>query len=329
MLSDHRCTIKCNEYAWEECSLLLDGQFNTSFYKHLALYGRNILTKAFLYLYFYENQLSFAHQNTKMMLLALNLTKRFLLICSFFLIHHVASFAQLPTGELILGIKGGANGEMHLPGINKGSNISGLPRTIISPIFEDSTYSTTEISQVGFTGGLFGNWRFDGADMLAFQLDVLFSQQTGGYEYYDNEGLSYKMEFKYRYLYFMPSVKLIIMPNNSGSPFARAGLYFGVNLTPENIFYCHDGQEDIYGPCEYVELELQTILEGKGDSGFFISLGYEQVFNKRWSIILEISGHRGWTDVLTPKPSANRFTDNDNFIRWVQGSLGVAFSFGK
>lgn len=249
-------------------------------------------------------------------------------MCFSLCIHHVITFAQLPTGELIIGLTGGINGETHAPGIFKGSNISGLPETVISTVFEDSTYRTQEIKRTGFTGGLFGNWRLDGADLLVLQLDALFSQHTGGYKYHDNEGLSYQMEFKYRYLYLMPSVKVVFNPKSKNWFFGRAGIYFGIPLAPENIAYSHD-QEDLYGPYEYIQAELQTVLKGKGDAGFSLGIGYEHVFGERWSIIGEVSWHQGWKDVLEAKPNPYRFLNNANFIRWGRASLGVAFSLAK
>lgn len=238
--------------------------------------------------------------------------------------------AQLSDETYSAGLTVGATASMH--GFFKGSQISGLPQTIIPDVYINTTYNTREVHQGGFSSGMFFSRRFQNPYWLGVQIDLFFSQHTGGFDYDDILGLTYQMRFKYWYGNVMPGLKvypgLIFSYGDEHwwtGFYGRLGLYSGINLKAHNVTYDHQ-PADIYGESDAVELELKKITNGKADFGFTAGIGYEKEVAEWGGFIGELRYCRGSADVVEVKQNSYGFrSDIDNNIRTLQITLGIAF----
>lgn len=216
----------------------------------------------------------------------------------------------------------------------KYSAISSLPEMIIPGRFSDSTYSTQETRSTTFNGGLFIYHRLENFPWLALEGDLLGTQVKGGYEYADTAGLTYNMNFGYWYGALQLAAKIYPGAKTDENDlgwwsgfFVRLGVQAGVNLTSENISYCHDPVA-VYGPCGPVEDELKRVLKGQGDFGFTGGIGYDIRFGDTgYGLNLEARYYHGTADVINTQSNGYEFSDPVNHIRTVQFSASFAIPF--
>jgi len=241
---------------------------------------------------------------------------------------------EFPFAEgSMLGISFGFTG---IPFTISGSQIKGLPRTIISDKFLQATYSTEEINRLGYSVGFFFSRRSENNNWLGGELELTASKHISGFDYSDIKGLTYQMRFNYWYV--VPEltgkiyIKSVFNDNNQSllnGFFLRAGLYGMLNVSPKNVTYTHQPQE-VYNKPDWVEKELQEILQGKPDFGFIVGVGYEIMISDWVGLSLNARRRFGFSDVVVAAPNTYGFESSiHNNMCDFQVALGLAINLSN
>lgn len=230
-------------------------------------------------------------------------------------------------------------------GIQKGSTgpqITNIIPSIISDDFDPTTYETTELQEVGLVIGPSLYYRFN--MWLSMELDLLFANNKGGYQYNDekslnNNALYYDLTLNYWYLNIVAGPK--IYPFGFGDRttgewphgfYLRPGIYGSFNVFnhgQKKLTYLHT-PESLYGPSEYIEEELRTLVIGQNNWGVMGAVGFEWTPNELFGLILEAGYYHGFNDVITIKPQPYGFRSKiENHIRPFQLTVGLAIALSE
>jgi len=206
-------------------------------------------------------------------------------------------------------------------GLKAGANyasIDGIGSTLISPIYPADTYTTNTTHQVGGTAALFFDYRFPYSRM-GTRVELSYSMLGGGFSYSDVEGLEYDLRFDYEYFNFTPALKLNFPADWS---YLIAGAQFGVNLSPEKIFY--DSNDETPNLDLQVQQSLREVLKGQSNFGLLFGIGGE-LFENRLSI--EARYLLGIKDVIETQANSFFFEEFSNRITAIEVSVGWATHF--
>ncbi|MBL7808069.1 MAG: hypothetical protein JNN28_09655 [Saprospiraceae bacterium] len=244
----------------------------------------------------------------------------------------------LENRTLYLTIKGGIQRGYSGPQINN------IKPSIISDDFDENTYKTTEMKNVGGVVGLSFYYGF--ITWLSIEVDFLLANNKAGYKYNDIKDLQYELTLDYRYANIVLGPK--IYPFGFGDRiggewpngiFVRPGIYGSLNaFNPgqKNLTYSHV-PESLYGPSGYIEEELRKLVKGQDNWGWMAAIGFEWMPIKSnrnrdssFGLIFEASYFHGFEDVVKIKPQAYGFrSDISNYIRPLQFTVGLAIALSQ
>jgi hypothetical protein len=203
-------------------------------------------------------------------------------------------------------------------GISAGINnsiINDLEYTILSePFFLNYNLDTAKVTGITIVGFL--NYRVFFNNHVGLQLDFAYSKQGSDLNFKNNErNFDYKIQFKYEYLNINPSIK--IYGSDYGGRFsvlehlnATAGLRFGFNLCPSNIFYRSGGSGysiTNFGTDLNQQQQLRNVLKGNSNVGWFFGFGYEIA-----NFSLDVKWNHTFNDVVETLANSYNFKENDN-----------------
>jgi hypothetical protein len=198
------------------------------------------------------------------------------------------------------------------------SAIEGMRTTLISPIYPEESYSTTDDFRLGGTGAFFIDYRHSADAFIAGRIELGYTMQGGRFQYEDVEGLTYEMALNYDFLTIAPLVKVNIPP---GWPYVIAGIQFGVNLTPETILYTSNDDPSVD---LQVQSSLRQVLKGRGNTALTGGIGFELT---RSGLYLEGRYTYGLTDVIETQANGFLFVENKNIGSYYQLTVGLPVPF--
>ena len=214
--------------------------------------------------------------------------------------------AQIEEDEFHYGFYAGAT-------YNK---ITDIETTIIRPIFDPDTYTTSHNYRLGGTAGFFIFHRFRRSS-LAIQPELSYAMYGGDFNYSDVEDLEYTISFNYQYINLAAILK--IYP--AAGLFVGIGPQVGVNIANSNLKYTSNMPE--LGPDLQIEQALQEVLKGTTDFSIMLALGYEL----EMGLSFEARYKLGLADVIETLSNGFNFIENDNYSRGFQFTVGYAIPF--
>ena len=198
------------------------------------------------------------------------------------------------------------------------SKISEIQTTLIRPIFPVDTYTTTQNTLLGFTGGVFVHYRFK-KSKFAIQPEINYTSQGGNFHYEDIEELAYDINFKYAYLNFAPVVKFYTVHGL----YAGVGPQLGIIVNRSALTYTSN--QPLLGPDLQIQGSLREVLKGNNQVSLILNAGYDTPFglsiNARWTY--------GVSDAIETLANGFYFIENKNTSSSFQLTLGYHIPFFK
>jgi hypothetical protein len=208
------------------------------------------------------------------------------------------------NSELSFGFFAGAN-------LNE---ITGIAEMLVS----DPQYSGFEFKDEkcwGFTGGIFLNYRPH--HLFSIQPELGFAMKHGLIKYSDINEFEYDLNFKYNYLNVGTSFKLHIPRCDL---FLSITPQIGFNLTPSNLYYTSNG-EDQYGPDLQTQQLMRNVIKGRTNVTLAFGLGY-QFWNRFY---VDARYYLGLSDMIETHVNSYGFKETVNFTNGFQFTVGYAF----
>lgn len=195
------------------------------------------------------------------------------------------------------------------------ARLTNINTSLIRPVFDQSTYSTSEKSRFGVSAGFFLYNRFK-KSKLAVQPEISYAQYGGSFDYSDINDLTYSIDFNYDY--FNVAMQLKVHP--VGGLFTGVGPQVGFNLS-EQLTYISN--EPLTGPDLQIQRSLQEVLKARTDFSFIASLGYEF----RQGLVFEGRYKVGVSDAMQTLSNGFYFIENDNNSSAFQFLVAYAIPF--
>ncbi|MEL6393484.1 MAG: outer membrane beta-barrel protein [Bacteroidota bacterium] len=195
-------------------------------------------------------------------------------------------------------------------GMTYGS-ISDVGITIIPDVFAAETYEVTTSRTLGFVGGIQFYHRFRDS-RLAIQPEILFGDFGSSFDYTDELGLEYQMNFRYQHVSLGTQLKVHPM----GPLHFAAGLAVNFAVSPEAVDYSSNMPE--LGPDLQIQQSLREVLRGGNDIQLLLGAGVD--FN--FGLQLEVRYRLGLRDVLETQANGFGFIENPNRYSGISATLG-------
>jgi len=232
--------------------------------------------------------------------------KNILIFC--FCCCYFSAFAQPMDDEYFYGFKGGITM----------NSIGGISNTLIPSIFPKETYTTTNVQQMGFIGGLFFYHRFRDS-RIAIQPEILFAKEGAKFEYTDINDLNYGIDFNYQYLKLATYFKIY---SYAGITFS-IGPQVGLNIGEGKLNYTSNMPD--LGPDLIITQSLREVL--KGATNFSVSIGGGYDFD--FGLSIEARYNLGLKDVIETQANGYDFIENDNKTAGFQLTVGWLLPFDE
>jgi hypothetical protein len=231
----------------------------------------------------------------------------FIIGLAFFLVGNInAQTRKKEIKNLQFGLKAGA----------VYTRVTGIDKVLVSESFY-SSYDFENAYSLGFTGGVFINYRFD-ESISALYSELSYSRLGNILKYSDINDFKYDFTIKYEFITWELFYKIYAIEGlNIG-----IGPRIGFNLTPDALFYSSNG-EDIYGPDIRHQQDLRDVLKGRSNFSVGINIGYE--FNN--GISLDIRYYNGFSDVMETYVNNHHLIETKNAGRTFQFTLGYALPY--
>ena len=199
-------------------------------------------------------------------------------------------------------------------GVN--TSISGLSKVLVSESYYTG-YTFKNNPQMGFTGGIFINYKFT-ESVSALYGELSYSPLATVLHYSDINNFEYDFKVQYQYI----SLELWYKAYFFKGFYVGTGPRVGFNLTPGSIFYNSNG-EDLYGPDIRIQQQMRDVLKGRDNFSFAVGLGYD--FGD--GIAVGVRYYQGIGDVMSTEVNNFNFIENRNTSRIYQFSLGYSFPY--
>lgn len=196
------------------------------------------------------------------------------------------------------------------------TNITNLAKMLVSdPYYTGYTFENS--SQVGFTGGIFLNYKLEGS-ISAIYSELSYSHLGNKLHYSDIYDFNYDFILKYNYVNMDMWYKAYIFKGmNLG-----AGPRIGLNVSPGGIYYNSNG-EDKFGPDIRIQQQMRDVLKGRTNFSLGVSAGYEFEFG----VSIDVRYYYGITDVTETEVNNFHFIENQNNSRVLQFTIGYAIPY--
>jgi len=196
------------------------------------------------------------------------------------------------------------------------TNISDLSKVLVSESYYTG-YTFENSSLLGFTGGLYLNYKFEGS-ISAIYAELSYSRLGNQLHYSDVNDLIYDFTVKYDFF----NIELWYKTYLFNTFHLGAGPRIGFNLTPGNLFYTSNG-EDLYGPDIRIQQQMRDVLKGRANFCLGVGTGYEFSFG----LSIDARYYYGLNDVMETEVNNFHFIENNNRSSIMQITLGYLIPY--
>ncbi len=234
------------------------------------------------------------------------------ILTTFFLIAFFVSIAAQPG-------RNSDDQSMFQFGFKAGSvytSISDLSKVLVSESYY-TDYTFENISEWGFTGGLFMRYKFD-QSISAIYSEITYSRLGNRLHYSDINDFEYDFILKYNYVNLDFWYRAYVF---SGLHLG-VGTRLGFNITPGGLYYTSNG-EDLFGPDIRIQQQMRDVLKGRNNFCIGISTGYDFHFG----LSIDARFYYGLSDVMETEVNNFNFIENNNSSLTYQVTVGYAIPY--
>lgn len=228
------------------------------------------------------------------------------IVCAFLCLFYTISSAQLDETEFYYGFNAGMTR----------SSINEVQTTLIRPIFDVNTYSTSTVPLIGFTAGASVFYRFK-KSKFAIQPEIVYADLGGQFHYEDVEELQYNIIFNYNYISIVPKIKFYLAQGVHISLAPQLSLAINRN----RLSYISNQPE--LGPDLQIEESLSQVLKANSIAAFSAGIGYDLPMG----IGFQVEYILGVSDAIETLANGFYFIENKNQTTALRVSLSYHIPF--